>query len=187
MVMNRYNKFLEGSQVYLRPLNGEDAELYYQLFDGAETRRLTGTQRHFTKEQIVRYIDNKSQDSSGVLLLIALHSSDELVGEVALTDIDRVNRNANIRIAIDHPEHQGKGYGQEALLLMLDYGFGVLNLHRIDLEVFAFNPRAIHVYEKLGFVREGVRRDALFYDHQYHDAIIMSMLEEEYRDKYLRK
>lgn len=187
MNMKRYDKLLEGSQIYLRPLNGEDAELYYQSMFGDEARRLTGTQRHFTKEQIARYIDNKSQDSSSVLLLVALHSSDEVIGEVALTDIDRLNRNANIRIAIDPNEHQGKGYGQEALLLMLDYGYGVLNLHRIDLEVYAFNPRAIYVYEKLGFVKEGVRRQTLFYDHQYHDAILMSMLEEEYRDKYIRK
>ena len=179
-------KCLEGSRVYLRSLNGEDLELYYQLLGNPETKRLTGTQPFFTKEQIARYIGDKWQDSSGVLLLIALQDSDKVIGEVAFTDINRMNRNANIRISIDQAEHQGKGYGQEAMLLMLDYGFGVQNLHRIDLEVFTYNPRAIHVYEKLGFVREGVRRHTLFYNHQYHDTMLMSMLEHEYREKHVR-
>lgn len=69
---------------------------------------------------------------------------------------------------------------------MLDYGFGILNLHRIELEVFTYNKRAAHVYEKIGFVREGVRRHALFYNHEYHDVILMSMLEDEYRSRYYR-
>lgn len=61
----------------------------------------------------------------------------------------------------------GKGYGTEALVLMLDYGFGICNLHRIE--------------RKIGFQREGVQRDALFYNHQYHDSIPMSMLSSENR------
>jgi len=185
--MSKQAKFLAGTKVYLRPVNLEDAEAYYHLLFDSEVRRLTGTQRHFTKEQIARYIEDKSQDSSSVLLLIALQESDQLIGDIAIQGIDRANRSAGIRISIDHSDHQGKGYGQEALQLMLDYGFGVLNLHRIELEVFTYNPRAIHVYEKIGFVREGIRREALFYNHQYHDAIIMSILEKEYRDKYISK
>lgn len=177
-------KMLEGSQVYLRPLNMEDAELYYHTLYQPETRRLTGTQKHFTKHQIQQYVENKSADSSSVLLLIALQENDEIIGDIAIQDIHEINRSANIRIAITHPNHQGRGYGQEALLLMLDYGFGVLQLHRIELEVFAYNLRAQHVYEKIGFVQEGIRRQALFYDHQYHDVILMSMLADEFRAKY---
>ncbi|SDW71287.1 Acetyltransferase (GNAT) family protein [Marininema mesophilum] len=67
---------------------------------------------------------------------------------------------------------------------MLEYAFGVLNLHRVELDVFSYNERAIHVYEKLGFKKEGILRESLFYDHQYHDSIIMSMLEKEYREHY---
>ncbi len=77
-----------------------------------------------------------------------------------------------------------QGYGREALLLMLEYGFGILNLHRIELEAYSYNERALHVYEGLGFKKEGVRREALYYDHEYHDIITMSLLEEEYRKKF---
>ncbi len=62
--------------------------------------------------------------------------------------MDTVNRSANIRIGIQGSTFRGKGYGTEAMLLMLRVGFVSLNLHRIHLGVYTFNPRAIHVYEK---------------------------------------
>jgi RimJ/RimL family protein N-acetyltransferase len=177
---NKPVRFLEGKQVYLRPIGLDDTDRYFRMLFHPEVRRLTGTQKSFTREQIHRYIDGKSQDSSSLLLLIALRETDEVIGDIALQSIDAYNRNANIRIAIEEP-YQGKGYGSEALLLMLDYGFGIVNLHRIELNVFAYNERAAYVYEKLGFKVEGRQRDALYYNHQYHDSILMSILEDEYR------
>jgi RimJ/RimL family protein N-acetyltransferase len=184
--MSKHSGLLTGDKVYLRPLNGEDAQQYYHTFYGTEVRRLTGTQRHLSKEQIAAYIERKADDDSAVLLLIALRENDEVIGDIAIQDMDRGNRTANLRLAIGDEEHQNKGYGREALLLMLDYGFGILNLHRIELEVYSFNSRAAHVYESVGFVREGVRRQTLFYNHEYHDVVMMSMLENEYRERYLR-
>ncbi|MGG4451731.1 GNAT family N-acetyltransferase [Brevibacillus porteri] len=179
-------RFLEGERVFLRPIGTEDTELYFRSLFNKETRMLTGTQKHFTREQIHQYIENKGQDSSSVLLLICLCENDQVIGDVQIGDIDPKNRNAFIRISIDQNANQGKGYGSEALLLMLDYGFGILNLHRIELNVFGFNERAIHTYEKLGFQREGVQRQALYYNHAYHDSILMSMLADEYRAKYVK-
>ncbi len=179
-------RFLEGERVFLRPIGTEDSELYFRSLFNKETRMLTGTQKHFTLEQIHQYIANKGQDSSSVLLLICLCENDQVIGDVQIGDIDSKNRSAFIRISIDQNAYQGKGYGSEALLLMLDYGFGILNLHRIELNVFAFNERAIHTYEKLGFQREGVQRQALYYNHAYHDSILMSMLADEYRAKYVK-
>jgi len=174
-------RLLEGERVYLRPYNLDDIDRYYQMLFQPEMRRLTGTQTTWTREQIIRYLEEKMEDRSSVLLLIALRENDCVIGDIALQDIDRNNRSANIRIAIDQAEQQGKGYGTEALKLMLDYGFGILNLHRVELNVFAYNERALRVYEKLGFKKEGVQRDALYYHHRYHDSIWMSILEDEYR------
>jgi RimJ/RimL family protein N-acetyltransferase len=97
-----------------------------------------------------------------------------------LNEIDWLNRSANFRIALASQQFFGKGYGSEATQLIIDYGFRQLNLHRIELEVFDFNPRAQHVYEKVGFVKEGVRRDVLLWQGQYHSAITMSLLAPEY-------
>ena len=63
---------------------------------------------------------------------------------------------------------------------MVDYGFRELGLHRISLGVYDFNPRAIHVYEKMGFKREGIMRDALYWDGEYVDEIMMSVLSHEW-------
>lgn len=181
----RIPRLMETKRIYLRPFESTDVDAYFPgLFD-AEMRRLTGTQNSFTRPQVERYIENAAQDDSRLMLLIALQDNDQVIGDIALMDMHTKNRSAHIRIAIDNTEHQGKGYGSEALLLMLDYGFGICNLHRIELEVYAFNPRAIRTYEKLGFQREGVRRDALFYNHQYHDAIQMSILEDEFRERHV--
>lgn len=174
-------RFLEGELVYLRPIGVDDADWYFRSLYSREGRRLTGTQKHYSREQIRQYIEGKAEDSSSVLLLIAQREDDQVIGDIQIGGIDTFNRNAYIRIAIVSQDKQGKGFGSEALRLMLDYGFGILNLHRIELNVFAYNERAIHAYEKLGFQREGVQRQALYYDHAYHDSILMPILAEEYR------
>nr|WP_245837279.1 GNAT family protein [Virgibacillus phasianinus] len=65
--------------------------------------------------------------------------------------------------------------------LLLEFGFGILNLHRIGLDVFEYNARAIKAYKKLGFQEEGVIRDELFYDGKFHDSILMGVLRKEFR------
>lgn len=177
-------RLLESERVYLRPFEQVDVDTYFPGLFNSEARRLTGTQNSFTRAQVERYVENAAQDDSRLMLLIALQETDQVIGDIVLMDMHSKNRSAHIRIAIDNMQYQGKGYGSEAMLLMLDYGFGICNLHRIELEVYAFNERAIRTYEKLGFQREGVSRDVLFYNHQYHDAIRMSMLEGEYRERY---
>ena len=179
--------FLMGEKVYLRPMNVEDAEWYYLNLHEPEVRKWTGTKRHFTKDFIASYLERKSQDDFTVLLAIVRRDDDRPIGDIALQDIDPSNRCCNIRIAINQTSDTGKGYGSEAMKLMLDYGFGVLNLHRIELNVFNYNAQAMHVYEKLGFKREGVQREALFYDHKYHDSILMSILEDEFRALHVRQ
>jgi RimJ/RimL family protein N-acetyltransferase len=82
----------------------------------------------------------------------------------------------SFRIALAGPHAFGRGYGTEATRLVLDFAFDTVGLHRVGLEVFDFNPRAQRVYEKCGFVREGVLRDALRWDGRRHDALAMSVL-----------
>ena len=83
------------------------------------------------------------------------------------------------------PAGRGRGLGTEAVRMIVGYGFEQLALHRIALEVYSFNPRARHVYEKVGFVAEGVLRDALHWDDQWIDATVMSILAPEwYRCRY---
>ncbi|MAS36977.1 MAG: GNAT family N-acetyltransferase [Anaerolineaceae bacterium] len=172
---------LDGNRIYLRPHEMRDKAVIFAGSAEPEGGRLTGTQGTFTMAQIEAYIDRNSTDDSRAGWVICT-LDDTVVGEVVINQIDTDNRSANIRIGMFDPQYFGKGYGTEAMRLALDYGFGVLRLHRISLGVYDFNPRAIHVYEnKLGFRREGVLRDALLWDGDYHDEIIMSLLEHEWR------
>jgi RimJ/RimL family protein N-acetyltransferase len=173
---------IEGNATYLRFAKESDLEAYYTFLQDPELNRLTGSQQEYTRDGVSNWIKIiKVRNEDRVDLLIILRETDELLGEVVLNEVDQISRSANIRIGIQGTQHRGKGHGTEALLAMLRYGFETMKLHRIHLEVFAFNPRAIRVYEKIGFQHEGVQRDALYWDGKFHDVIMMAMLEEEYR------
>ncbi|MFD1408474.1 GNAT family N-acetyltransferase [Kroppenstedtia eburnea] len=176
-------KLLEGERVYLRPPEKRDLGLFYQSFYNPMVRRLTGTYRVMSMDAMGSWLERVTHDESRLLLCIVDREDDRVVGDVELLEMDPVNRSAHIRIALRDEKEFGKGYGTEAMGLMLDHGFGCLNLHRIELEVFDYNHRAIRTYEKLGFRREGVRREALFYEGAYHDVIQMGLLAREYRKK----
>ena len=97
------------------------------------------------------------------------------LGEAVLNDLDLDNRSAGYRVWLLR-EHWGRGHGTEVTRLALAHAFGVLDLHRVELAVFAFNPRAQRAYEKAGFVVEGRRRHVLRWDGAWHDDLVMGAL-----------
>lgn len=97
------------------------------------------------------------------------------VGEVVLNELDRRNASCNFRILVG-PDGQDRGFGSEAVRLLMAYAFGQLRLHRVSLTVYDFNPRARHVYEKAGFVAEGTLRHTLRTPDGWADATIMAAL-----------
>ncbi len=172
---------LDGRRVRLRPLDERDADAMFASLQDAETVRLTGTRGTFTREQVRAWCAGLEGRDDRVDLAITDRRTGAYLGEAVLNEIEPIDRRASFRIALASIGLTGRGYGSEAAWLMLAHGFDALGLHRIELEVYAFNPRAIHAYEKLGFRREGVRRDALWQDGAFHDAIQMGMLEGELR------
>ena len=82
-------------------------------------------------------------------------------------------------------EEQGKGYGSEAVKWGLEWGFLAAGMHRVTIECFSFNEGARRLYERLGFVVEGRKREAAWKNGGWHDKIEMGMLEREWRGKYL--
>ena len=170
---------LTGRSVRLRPLVASDADAMFAALEDAETMRLTGTRGAFTLNQVRAWCAGLEAAEDRIDLAIVSRGDGGYLGEVVLNEIEPLDRRASFRIALAAIRHAGRGYGSEAARLLLGYAFDVLRLHRVELEVYAFNPRAIHVYEKLGFRREGVRRDALWQDGAFHDAIQMGMLEGE--------
>jgi RimJ/RimL family protein N-acetyltransferase len=102
------------------------------------------------------------------------------IGTVGLGQFDTRNRSAEFGILIGDKSRWDQGYGSEATRLMLRHGFDTLNLNRIFLRVFPTNPRAIHVYEKVGFRHEGCMRQAEYRNGEYIDILFMSVLKHEW-------
>lgn len=144
--------------------------------DDEESRRLTGTHAEFTAQQIRDWLAKlPGADDRADWAIVRTHD-EKIIGEVVLNDLDRHNASMNYRIALYGPAFYGQGYGTEAGRAVINFGLGVLGLHRISLGVYDFNPRAQASYAKLGFVLEGRLRDALFWDGEWHDELIMSVL-----------
>lgn len=122
----------------------------------------------------------KRDTQSTFTFYIRTVQTDTLIGQITLNNYDPRNRSAGLGVAIGEKDYQSKGYGSEAMSLILDYGFLEMNLNRIELTVSDFNERAIHVYRKLGFQVEGVLRQMVFRDGRYHDVLLMSILREEW-------
>ncbi|WP_345239358.1 GNAT family protein [Pontibacillus salipaludis] len=174
-------RFLESERVFLRPVEEADLDIFYHqgLWD-AEVRKLTGTQAFFSRSSVEQWFEKISGDSERIDLLICQQEDGTPIGDMAMLDIDHLNRKAVVRVSLFAKETWGKGLGTEALSLLVEYGFNQLNLNRIGLDVFSYNSRAIRSYEKLGFIKEGRIRDALFYEGEYHDSILMGMKEDEF-------
>ena len=172
---------LAGERVTLRPLNADDALIMHASLGDSETNRLTGTQKEHTLEEVQRHCTRieRARDR----LDYGIVAQDGLIGEVVLSELDRTNSIASFRMAIWLPEHCNKGLGSEAIALMINHAFGTIGLNRIELEVYAFNPRARHVYEKVGFVLEGTRREAFWWDGEPVDAHIMAMLRSDFETR----
>lgn len=103
------------------------------------------------------------------------------IGAMGLHAIDWINRHSSLGIMIGDKQYWGRGYGTDAMRILMRLVFDKMNLHRLWLHVYDFNQRAIASYERCGFKREGVLREQRFYDGKYHDTIVMGILESDYR------
>jgi len=173
--------FLCGERVYLRPFEKEDLAHIHIWANDPELRRLTGEVTPMSQSGAEKYYERVQNDENRVWLMIVVKENERVIGETGLLRIFNPWRTADLSIIIGDKYAWGKGYGKEAALLLLDYAFGALALHRIAIGVVGFNEHALRFYEKIGFKREGIQRDGYFYNHQFSDFVMMSILEDEYR------
>lgn len=177
------NPFIIGDRIYLRPLEAEDADAFVPWVNDTEIRQYLGTTSPMNKLREQEFMEKLYKDDRGITLGIVLKEKDKLIGDVGLYDISMPNKHAELGILIGDRSCWSKGYGTEAMNLILGYGFDQLNLHRIYLFVLDFNPRAIRSYEKAGFTREVVARDHGYRNGAYCDDYFMSILEDEWRER----
>lgn len=178
---------LTGALGTLRPPAPEDLPVLADILTDPEVRKLTGSVHSSAEadggaedlERLRDWYSTRNDQPDRLDLMVVDNASGQVVGEVVLNDWDEGNHSAGFRTLIG-PAGRGRGLGTEAVRLLMDYAFTHLPLHRIELEVYAFNPRARRVYDKVGFVVEGTKREALAFDGQRVDAIIMSLLRSDW-------
>lgn len=172
-----------GVRVLLRPLISDDAPALLAAMD-EDAMRLTGTQRTFSLQQLIEWTSTRAATDDRLDFAIVERANGAFVGDLAINSWDPRNQSCNFRISLG-PQGRNRGLGSEATRLIVDYVFTNLAIHRLGLDVFAFNPRAAHVYERVGFVVEGVQRAALLWDGEFHDSILMSILRPEWEARQL--
>ncbi|WP_424888227.1 GNAT family N-acetyltransferase [Streptomyces sp. XH2] len=170
---------LTGELTLLRPVTVDDVPALLPMFRDAETARLTGDHTTHDDAGLRAWYASRGDQDDRLDLAIVERATGNVVGEAALLDWDPGNESCAFRIC-SVPGAPGRGLGTEATRLIVGHGFETLGLHRIWLEVYAFNPRARRVYEKAGFVPEGVLRGALLWEGERVDAEVMSILAPEW-------
>jgi RimJ/RimL family protein N-acetyltransferase len=175
------NEFLVGERVYLRPLERDDLACVRCWSNDPEIRRLTGEVRPMTPAGAESFWEKVQNDQDRIWFAVVLRETDQIIGEAGLLRMFPAWRTTDLTIILGEKQAWGQGYGTEAITLLLDYAFGCLNLHRVAIGVVGFNHAALDFYKKVGFKQEGVQRDGYYYDHEYHDFIMMSILEDEFR------
>ena len=181
----KYFKKLLGEKIYLSPRNTEDVEKFTEWMNDFHTTDYTGRSGALvTIDAEKKYLEEHIKDEAtfGIIEL----ETDKLLGSISLEDINHINRTATLGIFIGDKEVRNKGYGTEAIRLILDYGFNYLNLNNIKLDVMEFNERAIACYKKCGFKEYGRRRKSEFTNGKYYDRISMDVLAEEFKNSYIK-
>ena len=175
--------FAEGALVLLRSLERTDLnERYLGWLNDPEVTRYTETGTFpSTSEDLDNYYRSVTASRNDVILAVEDKKSGQHIGNVKLGPIHWVHRCATFGILIGDKSFWGKGVGLEATRLTVEYGFHRLNLHRIDLGVFAEHEAAVRCYENAGFKLEGRMRENLFHDGKYKDRLWMGLLRSEYK------
>lgn len=181
--MKAERQWVKGGYI-MRLARPDDAERYYaQNYDplDPEVARLTGCKESFSKEEVVSFFMKSIEDGSRYFFLVISPDGD-IIGESVINEIDWDLRCANFRIGIYQAAERGKGIGTWMIETTRDFAFEELKLHRLELDVYSFNPRTERAYLKAGFKREGVLRDAVKSKGEYADDILMAILETEWRE-----
>lgn len=182
-MLNKKRAIWEKDGFIIRLAEKCDAEDYYAQnycpLD-KEVARLTGCKESFTREEVISFfLEAVNADDRYFFLIIS--PDGQIIGESVINEIDWDLRCANFRIGIFHSTERGKGIGTWATELTRDFAFEHLKLHRLELDVYSFNPRAEKAYLKAGFKIEGILRDAVLDGDRFADDILMAMLEDDWR------
>lgn len=179
MINLRYKPTLEGEKIILRPFLPEDFSYMEECLEDPEVTKFTGSDSGFDREFVIEWYNARNIQEDRLDLAIVDKRQQIPVGEAVINEYDEKKHSMNFRILIG-PRGRDQGFGTEATKLIIDYIFRNTDLKQITLGVYAFNPRAQRVYEKIGFVMESIDKDDLEYEGELIDAYNMILTRERW-------
>ena len=173
--------FLDGNRIRLRGFHRDDLPAYRRWLETADVTYFLemGATPVSDRELEVAYVQS-AETPDNVVFAIERKDTGATVGTAGIWAISWICRRGDFRIIIGEPDAFGLGFGTEAAIMLVDYGFQRLNLETITLGFNAENARARRAYEKAGFVYEGRRRQLIYRNGRYYDVDYMSVLRKEY-------
>ena len=178
----RYFEKLSGERLFLSPMNPGDAEFYTRwLNDPAVAVGLGMYPKMLSLPAEEKYLaDLASRSSQDFAMVLRDDQGGRLIGNISLMDLNHIDRTATLGLFIGEEADRGKGYGAEAIRLLLGYGFHTLHLHNIQLHLNGDNAQALACYKKAGFKEFGRRRESKFHSGRCVDQIYMDILDSEF-------
>jgi diamine N-acetyltransferase len=169
---------LKGSKVYLRALEPEDLELVYEIENDTNFWELSDTQTPFSKYVIRQYLEQSTKDiyEAKQLRLVICSNADTPIGLIDLFDFDFKNKRAGIGIIIRDENNRNKGLGAEALSLLIDYCFDVLQLHQLYASIGVDNINSLKLFSNQGFTEVGLKKDWRFDGKDFHDVYLFQKI-----------
>ncbi|MDQ3194204.1 MAG: GNAT family N-acetyltransferase [Bacteroidota bacterium] len=177
------NIFLEGSNIYISPLSKNDISDEYVSWLNDEEICKENSHATFpnTKKKTADYIKSLENSKEEIAFAIKWKKNNKHIGNIAIKNIDRINRSAELAIIIGDKNYWSKGVGSDAYRMLIDYGFKTLNLNRISSGQTVSNTGMIMVCEKMGMKKEGILREVLFKKGEYVNAVIYSIILKDYK------
>jgi RimJ/RimL family protein N-acetyltransferase len=171
--------------LFLSAIEEEDKDYLYSWFNDSEFLKFYDYYPPVpqSKEEVDKNMKYYENNERSFIFAIRLKESNQIIGVAGYDDVISENKVATLFIGIGRNDLRGKGYGKEALKLLLDYGFNNKDFHRIQLNVLSFNERAIALYEKAGFVKEGTYREFVLRDNKRYDLYLYGLLKHEWENK----
>lgn len=171
--------FLKGNKVYLRALEPEDLSFLYEIENDETLWEVSNTQTPYSKWLLKNYLENSHQDIYEVKqlrLAIVENNSENLIGLIDLYDFDPKNSRVGLGIVVKNPSERNKGYGSEAVKLLLGYAFQVLNVHQIYVNVAETNAASLKLFSNFGFQKVGVKKHWTKVGSVYVDEVLFQLI-----------
>jgi len=174
-------KCLIGHYIYLKSLQKKDLKYVEKWGKDQEIMKLIGEVEPWTKKTTEKWFNEQRKSEDQVWFAIIIKHNGRMIGEAGLLRIFKPWRATDMSIIIGEKDCWGKGYGTEVAHLLFRYIFETMKFHRVSIGVVGFNKRAIRFWKKVGFKQEGIHRDGYYYNGQFSDFIMMSILEDDYK------